>query len=114
MMKNRRIHLTGASGSGVTTVGRALASALAVPHHDTDDYYWRPTIPPYQEKRPLADRIHLMNELFLPRADWVLSGSLDSWSDSIAPHFDLVVFVWTPTEIRLARLREREARHFGA
>jgi phosphoribulokinase len=27
---------------------------------------------------------------------------------------DLVVFVSTPTDIRLTRLREREVRHFGA
>jgi NAD(P)-dependent dehydrogenase (short-subunit alcohol dehydrogenase family) len=39
-MKGRRIHVTGASGSGVTTLGRALADALALPHHDTDDYFW--------------------------------------------------------------------------
>jgi adenylate kinase family enzyme len=36
-MKSDRIHITGASGAGVTTRGRALADALALPHHDTDD-----------------------------------------------------------------------------
>ena len=35
----------GASGAGVSTLGRALAGALALPHHDTDDYFWLPTIP---------------------------------------------------------------------
>jgi hypothetical protein len=29
-------------------------------------------------------------------------------------HFDLVVFLSTSTELRLQRLRVREARHFGA
>jgi adenylate kinase family enzyme len=48
-MKSRRIHIMGASGAGVTSLGRALADALAVPHHDTDDYFWQPTIPPYQK-----------------------------------------------------------------
>jgi adenylate kinase family enzyme len=38
-MKSRRIHLMGASGSGVTTLGHALADALAVPHHDSYDYF---------------------------------------------------------------------------
>ena len=41
------LHITGASGSGTTTLGRALASAWAVPHADTDDYFWVPTTPPY-------------------------------------------------------------------
>jgi adenylate kinase family enzyme len=112
-MKSCRIHMTGASGSGVTSLGRALASALALPHHDTDDYLWLPTIPPYRELRPAADRLRLMREMFLPRADWVLSGALDGWGNELIPLFDLVVFLTTPRELRLQRLREREARHFG-
>ena len=113
-MKSRRIHISGASGSGVTALGRALAGALAISHHDTDDYFWLPTVPPYREPRPVADRLRLMQELFLPRVDWVLSGSLDDWGDALAQRFDLVVFLTTPTALRLSRLREREARHFGA
>jgi adenylate kinase family enzyme len=114
MMKSRRIHITGASGAGVTSLGRALADAFAFPHHDTDDYFWQPTIPPYQKKREIAERLRLMREMFLGRADWVLSGSLEGWGDPIVAHFDLVVFLHTAKEIRLRRLRAREARHFGA
>jgi thymidylate kinase len=68
-MKSRRIHITGASGAGVTSLGRALADRLAFPHHDSDDYFWRPTIPPYQDMRDIADRLRLMREMFLERAD---------------------------------------------
>jgi adenylate kinase family enzyme len=113
-MKNHRIHLMGASGAGVTTLGRALADALAIPHHDTDDYFWQPTVPPYRDQREIPERLRLMREVFLPRADWVLSGSLDGWGDPVIPHFDLVVFLSTPKEVRLQRLRGREATHFGA
>jgi hypothetical protein len=83
-------------------------------HHDTDDYFWQPTTPPYRDEREIAERLRLMREVFLPRADWALSGSLDGWGDPIIPIFDLVVFVATPWEIRLQRLRAREAAHFGA
>ena len=76
-MPTRRLHIMGASGAGVTTLGRALADTLGLPHHDTDDYYWRPTDPPYRETRSIPDRLRLMHELFLPRPSWVLSGSLD-------------------------------------
>jgi adenylate kinase family enzyme len=114
MMKRCRIHITGASGSGATTLGRALAQALAFPHHDTDDYFWQPTIPPYQAKREAADRLRLMREMFLPRADWVLSGSLEGWGDPLISDFDLVAFLQTPTTVRIRRLRAREAAHFGA
>ncbi len=91
-MKPCRIHLLGASGSGVTTLGRAIADELAFPHHDTDDYYWLPTVPPFQQKRPRAERVRLMFEMFASRADWVLSGSMDSWGAEIHSLFDFVVF----------------------
>jgi adenylate kinase family enzyme len=113
-VKTRRIHITGASGSGVSTLGRALADMLAVPHHDTDDYFWLPTAPPYREQRPAADRLRLMREMFIPRADWVLSGAIGTWGEALIPLLDLVVFVRVPTEARVARLRDREARRFGA
>jgi len=112
-MKTSRIHIMGASGSGASTLGRSLADALAIPQHDTDDYYWLPTTPPFRDRRPLADRIRLMHEIFLDCPGWILSGSLDNWGAAIGPYFDLVVFLRVPTEIRLARLRERERRHFG-
>jgi adenylate kinase family enzyme len=113
-MKTCRVHITGASGAGVSSLGRALADALSVSHHDTDDYFWRPTNPPYVEQREPADRLRLMREVFLDRTDWVLSGSLDGWGDPVIPFLDLVVFVYAPTAIRLERLRARELKRFGA
>jgi hypothetical protein len=87
-----------------------LANALAIPHHDTDDYFWQPTTPPYRDMRETPERLRLMREVFLPRADWVLSGSLAGWSNAIIPCFDLVVFLTTPGEIRRSA---REAARFG-
>jgi adenylate kinase family enzyme len=37
-----RILITGASGCGTTTLGRALADKLRLPFFDVDDYYWLP------------------------------------------------------------------------
>ncbi|MGC2777185.1 MAG: hypothetical protein WA418_16285 [Bradyrhizobium sp.] len=112
-MTTCRIHVTGASGAGTTTLGRAVATALAVPHHDTDDYFWQPTEPPYREMRPAVDRLRLMSEMFVPRPKWVLSGSLQGWGDPLVPHFDLVVFLYTAKDLRLQRLRRREAMRYG-
>lgn len=112
-MKTCRVHIMGASGAGVTSLGRALADALGIPHHDTDDYFWQPTTPPYRELREVPERLRLMREVFLDRSDWVLSGSLDGWGNEIVPFFDLVIFLYVPTEIRLQRLRAREAKRVG-
>ncbi len=112
-MNRCRIHLTGASGSGVTTLGHALASEFAIPHHDTDDYYWLPTDPPFRHKRAIPDRLRLMHEMFLDRPAWVLSGALESWGTAIADRFDLVILVQTSTSTRIERLRRREAMRHG-
>lgn len=109
-----RIHIFGASGTGTSTLGRALADHWSVPFHDTDDYFWLPTEPPYTTPRPKPDRIPLMEQMFLPRRAWVLSGSLMGWGEPILPHLDMAVFLTLDPQIRLARLRLREARRYGA
>ena len=109
----QRIHITGASGSGTTTLGRALALSLGCPHFDTDDYFWLPTDPPYTEVRPVAERQALLGADLGKGSAWVLSGALGVWGEMFVPLFDLVVFLWVPTPTRLARLAERERRRFG-
>jgi hypothetical protein len=44
---------------------------------------------------------------------WVVSGSLCGWGDVAIPLFELVVFLWIPHDIRMARLRRREQERFG-
>jgi adenylate kinase family enzyme len=109
-----RLHLTGASGSGTTTLGRALASRWSVPHADADDYFWVPTATPYTVKRERPDRLRLMEELFLGRSAWVLSGSVITWGDPLVELFDAVVFLSVDNDVRLARLEERERTRYGA
>ena len=89
--RTRRLLVTGASGTGTTTLGRALADRWSVPHADADDYFWVPTSPPYTEKRPEVERLRLMDEIFLPRSSWVLSGSVMDWGDSVLDVCDGVV-----------------------
>ena len=108
-----RVHVTGASGAGVSTLGRALAEHFAVPQHDTDDFYWLPSDPPFRAKRPVGERLSLLRRALDATPGWVSSGSLDGWGDPLIPRFQAVVFLRTPTELRLARLRTREAATFG-
>lgn len=112
-MQDRRIQIIGASGSGTTTLGRALAVRLAAPHHDTDDFYWRPTTPPFSEPRPVKERARLMRDMFIGRPDWILSGSTDGWGDDLIPLPDLLVYINTPTDLRLQRLHQREVIRYG-
>ncbi|MDY6858538.1 MAG: hypothetical protein SWN98_04280 [Pseudomonadota bacterium] len=109
----KRIHIMGASGSGTSTLARAMATALATQAFDTDDFYWYPSDPPFRDKRPAAERLAMMNALFVPRADWILAGSFAGWGDPIIPRLTHVVFLSLPSGARLARLRARERRRYG-
>lgn len=110
----RRIHIFGASGSGTTTLGERLAERMGSLHLDADDFFWEQTELAFQNKRPVQDRLRLIDEAIGGDESWVLSGSLCSWGDSLIDRFTDVVFLWVPWEIRERRLREREALRFGA
>ncbi|SCL20801.1 Adenylate kinase [Micromonospora pallida] len=112
-MRGRRLLITGASGAGTTTLGRALATRWAIPHADVDDYFWLPTSPPFLHKRPAVQRVALMEALFVPRDAWILSGSLDGWGDAVIARVDGVVFLMLDPGARMDRLMSREILRYG-
>lgn len=107
-MRRCRLHVTGASGSGTTTLARSVADHWSVPHADADDYFWLPTDPPYVDKRPEPDRVALMEQVFLPREAWVVSGSMLGWGDSVVARCDAVVFLTLDPDERMRRIEARE------
>lgn len=106
-----RLHVMGASGSGVSTLGTVLAEHLNIPYFDSDQYFWVKTNPPFT----IRCEPELRNELILSdtrnHENWVLGGSLLKWNLEL--EFDLIVFLYTPHEIRMERLRKREHSRYG-
>lgn len=100
--------MIGASGSGTTTLARALANHWSVPHADADDFFWVPSDPPYVTKRSEADRLALMRAVFVPREAWVLSGSMTGWGEAVVDECDAIVFLTLDPSERLRRLEARE------
>ena len=112
-----RVHILGASGSGTTTLGAALAERIEVVHLDTDDYYWLPTDPPFEDARPMPERLTRLqadlDDAQLRAGGWVLSGSLCGWGDPLIRRFELVVLLRADTRVRIARVTQREREEFG-
>jgi adenylate kinase family enzyme len=108
------IHITGASGSGTTSLGLALAHEIGALHLDTDDIFWLPTNPPFTTPRPASDRIDLLLRQALPGESWILSGSALKWGTAIEPLFDLIVFLQIDPDLRMERIRRRETLRHGA
>jgi adenylate kinase family enzyme len=109
-----RIHIFGASGSGTSTIGRALAKRHGLTCFEADEFFWEATDPPYRHARERAERQRLLTEALSATPQWVLAGSLTGWGDVAISRFELAVFVTTPTALRLERLRARESARLGA
>ena len=108
-----RIHILGASGSGVSTLGGAVAAAIEVPQVDSDAVFWLPTEPPFQSARPLAERLALLLRQLPRDGDWVFSGSAISWAKPLEPCYELIVYLRVDPSLRMGRLRARERERYG-
>lgn len=109
-----KLHLFGASGAGVSTLGTALGAALGVPYFDSDDYFWLPTPPAFTARRPPAARDAALARDLASQPSWVLGGSIVGWGPHWLAAFDLVVFLWLPPGLRPHRLRQREHARCGS
>ncbi|MFQ9909606.1 MAG: AAA family ATPase [Acutalibacter sp.] len=108
------VHIYGPCGSGTSTLGREIGRRLRFRFLDTDDFFWLPTDPPYTQKRPLEERLALLEEELDKPGDVVLSGALIPWGNPLIPRFTLVVRLEAETQLRLERLKARERADFGS
>jgi len=113
MGKTIKIHIFGASGSGVTTLGKNLSQHYQIPFFDADDYYWKKTNPPYQEANTVESRKYLLTNALGNNPSWIISGSMASWGDFIQDDFSCVIYLYVPQEERIQRIKRREKESFG-
>lgn len=109
-----RLLITGAAGSGTSTLGQLLATRLGLELQEADDIYWLPSTPPFQHKRPYAERHEMMAGVLSGATGIVVAGSVMSWGSEIENAFDAIVFLTAPTQIRLERIKQRDIQRFGA
>lgn len=108
-----KILIFGASGSGTTTLGREIETHTDFVHLDVDDYYWKKTEPPFQEKIPLTVRNENLKTDFNRNENIIVSGSMVSWGKEWKTAFDLAVFISLKNSIRMKRLKNREIERYG-
>jgi len=109
----KHIHILGASGSGTSTIGAAVAGKLGYAHFDSDNYFWAPSAEPFTVMRDRNECMKLLENDLTSHEKWVLSGSLADWGNAVIPYLDLVVFVTLPRELRMERLEKREYERYG-
>ena len=105
--------ITGASGSGTTTLANYVAAQLGWNAVDTDDYFWLPTQPPFTERRDPDERRELYLAELATSTNNVVSGSLTNWGPEVEDDFDAIVFLYLASDIRVARIEQREIERYG-
>ena len=113
-MKHMKILITGASGSGTSTLGKAISSTLNCSWIEADDYYWHLTTPPYTKKRDHPSRLRLIIDKQSVQKSTVISGSIMNWGLELENSFDLIIFLYLDSTIRVQRLRIREQKVLGS
>jgi hypothetical protein len=108
------ILVTGASGSGTSTLSSALAAELEIAHFEADDYFWLPTTPPFTNKRDRSERLSSIVGDLREKQSGIVAGSVIDWGPELENAFDLIVFLYVDTELRLERLKRREIKRFGS
>ena len=109
----RNILITGAAGTGTTTLARALAHELRATHLEADVFLWLPSYPPYQHQVEKAQRCERLLHEMRRASRAVVAGSIRGWGCALEDAFDLMVFLYLPVDLRLERLTLREVTRFG-
>lgn len=113
MPSKQVIHVFGASGSGATTLARALGDHYGFHLIDTDDAIWEKVEPPFTIRKSVSSsREYLKRELSNnPRS--VISGAFVGWGDEFKPLVNLFIYLHLPLTVRLERIQTREENRFG-
>lgn len=97
-----RVLVLGRTGSGKTTLARALSAALGVPHVELDALYFGPgfmTVPLPVLRQRASEAI--------AGERWVIDGNKKALHDLVWPRADTVVWLDYPVAVSLWRLTKR-------
>lgn len=111
-MSNVQLLITGGPGSGATTTAEALALRLGVACFDSDDFFHKPSDPPFVEQYSKDERNQRIIDVLQSHDAWILSGSVCSWELSDLS-FTHAVLLNVGCSVRMDRLYRRERQRFG-
>ncbi|TVP48558.1 MAG: shikimate kinase [Gemmatimonadales bacterium] len=100
---SRRIVLFGNSGSGKTTMARALARRHGLTHLDLDGLAWDAS----RNRRPLADSAAEIDRFVGEHANWVIEGCYGDLLEQVLPHATEVRFLNPGVEVCVANCLAR-------
>jgi gluconate kinase len=114
LLKARKVLIFGAAGSGSSTIAKAIAHEYG--HHwiEVDEALFMPTDPPFSVRRSLDEVREIVFDSWKKAESVIVCGSIVGWGDELKHDFDLVIFVHVDVEVRIQRIKHREAKRFGS
>lgn len=110
-----KIIVCGCNGAGKSTLGPALAKALGCVFKDIEDYYFPDKTGGYAYGKPRT-REQAAAALLADmkrHSDMVLAAVKGNYGNEAASQFTAAVFLHTPKEVRMHRVRDRSFQKFG-
>jgi len=112
MKEIKTILIFGASGSGSTTLAKAIEKNYGYHFIDTDDALWEKTDPPFTvQKKPEDTLAYVKSEMSIHEKN-VLSGSIIGFGNELKTSIDFVIYLHLPLEVRIERIKTREQHRF--
>jgi adenylate kinase family enzyme len=102
-MSDRRVLIYGNSGSGKTTMARALHAEHGLPHLDLDAIAWAEP----GERLPLDESVEQLQAFHRSHASWVIEGSYGSLVEAAVPLCTELVFLNPGVDACVANCRRR-------
>lgn len=102
-----KIQIIGGSGTGKTTLGKFIGEKEGLKWIDTDKYIWKDNV--FTESYSVEERLAMYRKDMESSEGYVSSGSVYAWCKDGFNDRDLLVFLFLDENLRLERLRAREA-----
>ncbi len=109
------ILVCGLNGSGKSTLGKTLAEALGYTFMDNEDLFFAKSDPNYffASPRSRAEAEKLLAEAVQVHPRFVFAAVLGDYGEEVMARYRCAVWVETPRETRLQRVRQRSFQRFG-
>lgn len=107
------ILVCGPNGSGKTTFGAALSKALGFSFINDEDYYFLESEIPYSKSRTGEEAREYILNYIKEHDNFVITATRGNLGEQVNSHYNYVIYISAPLEIRLSRIKQRNIDKFG-
>lgn len=109
------IMVCGLNGCGKSTLGKALAKKLGFHFIDNENLFFErtETNEPYRSPRSNDEAIELLMKEVKEHKNFVFAAVTGDYGTEILPHYNYIVEIKVPKDVRMERVRARSFMKFG-